>query len=185
MKIAWVMGDGGHRLVVDFIPKGVSVGVGRLTGYDSLVPMIVCSYSVDQLQLVLPALQEMKKLEIAPKVHIWNRTKKSPELRVEFRIPCAGNELLARFAPDMHRVVESVDAMSFTAELCVASSGNGDRDGTETFFRRFNRIDVATVVVCEDDSVFWTSHKHDLGPYLHGFAVTTIGTKPPSPLGLQ
>ncbi|MGB4076720.1 MAG: hypothetical protein WBK28_03390 [Minisyncoccia bacterium] len=187
MKTAWVMKEGERRLVVDLIPKTTTIGVTTLQGYADLIPTIMLSYSLPYLEKVLPVLQEMKALGLVPKVHIWNRTKRrpGPELRVDFRVPCAGRSLIERFIPeDMLNTLERADAMTFTAELCVGSAGNIDRDTTETFFRVFGKIKTAMVIINEEDDSSTTEFKQEISPPIARFAITAIGTIAPPAIEL-
>ncbi len=130
----------------------------------------------------------MQTLKLVPKVYLWNRTKKrpGPELRVDFRIPCAGRELISRFTDEgMHRMFEHMDDMAFAAELCIGSAGNGSRGATERFFRVFERIQAAVVMVNEEENSLATSYKEEVSPLVASFVVTSIGTTAPLPIELE
>ena len=185
MKIAWVMGGAGDRLVVDFTPLTTTVGTIVLKDYPGPIACIRLGYALEHLTAALPALNEMRRLELVPRVHIWNRTKKDPELRVEYRIPCAGRDLLSRFAGDLHNTIERVDALSFTAELCIGSAGNGTNGSVETFFRVFKKRGFAAILVDEDTDPEDRSRIYRPEPYGPRFVVTTIGTKEPLPLEFE
>ncbi len=185
MKTAWVMQGGSRLLAVDLIPKGTVLGVGHLVGQPGLVPAIMLSYTLDQLELFRPALQDMEKLDIAPKVYIWNITKKRPDFRLDFEIPVAGRELVRRFAhKDMFDVLESADSMAFAAGLRVMSSGWGG-PRTENFRRLFKRLGHAHVVVNEFEGHIPSGQEQEVSTPIARFVVTAIGNDPPAPFGIE
>ena len=129
----------------------------------------------------------MQKLRLVPHVHIWNRTKQrpGPELRVDFRIPCAGLTLLERFAPcDMLEALQGVDGLTSMAELCIGSAGNTDRRATENFFRVLKKTGVAVVIVNEDEAHKKREYREEVSPPIAKFLVRTIGTEAPPPIEL-